>query len=622
VAALVGTFSFDERPVAKDAMSLGSSLRMLGHADADVESAAALSIGLGSHRVWRCESTRLVRSSSGRVLAFDGRLDNRDDLSLALHGRFADATDAALALDVFDRWSIDGLRRLVGEWSAAIWDAADRTVHLARDYMGTRPLYYALGSGTLMWSSSLAELALRSGRRDALSETFFAVAVARQLTADCTPYHGIRAVPAATCVSISASGGERRRRFWSIASGSIRARCHGDYDSALRGLWSEAVGARLQTTHSTWAELSGGLDSSSVVCMADALIRQQRVPAAGLRLISHATLESCEGDERPFIAEIERRVAVSSHVLGLEQHRELVDDEWDWVSPFAARGVGLACVRHVRRHGGQVVLSGRMGDAVMGGEPDNSAAIFDDYSSDGLVAALRAARQWSRGCRVPLVATCASLARVMCDRSGREPSTGGAASSLLMPRLRQHVEDVAATGDRRLRDVRPSKRPLARLLLAYADMARLDYPVNPPGLIHAYPFSHRPLVEFVLAIPGSVLTAPGDTRTLMRRAFAGLVPARVLERQSKGYYPPAALRGLRPVAASMLPVDRLEVVRRGWIEPMALDAALRALANGGAAGTDLRRVLRFEQWLASRQRRGPAVTPTGEEVKTNGVLNA
>ena len=622
MATLVGTYSFDGRPAQQHTAALVCGLRKLGHAGADVEATGALAMGFAGGHLWRHESAGLVRAPSGRLLAFDGRLDNRDDLSLALRGRFTDASDADLVLDAFDRWGVDGFSRMTGEWSAAIWDAADRTLHLARDYMGTRPLYYASGGATLMWSSSLGELALRSGRRDALSEAFVAGAVAGSLSPEWTPYHGVRAVPAATCVSFSPQAAERRHRWWSIASGELRLRCERDYDEALRALWLEAVSARLQTTGNTWAELSGGLDSSSVACMADTLIRNHRVPATSLRLISHATLESAEGDERAFIAEVERATGVVSDVLGLEQHRALVDEEWQWVSPFVARGVGLACLRHVRCRGGQLVLSGRMGDAVMGGEPDNCAAIFDDYAHDGMLAALRAARQWSRACRMPIVATCASLARVLRDRTAAEPPSTAAQTALLTTRLRRYLDDSTEPGDGSLSDVRPAKRPLARLLLGYSDMARLDYPLNPPGLVHAYPFSHRPLVEFVMAIPGSVLTAPGETRTLMRRAFAGLVPARVLGRQSKGYYPPAALRALRPVAATMLPVDRLEVVRRGWIDPIALDTALRALVNGGGAGTELRRVLRFEQWLAFRQRRGPAVTPQGKEVKTNGVLNA
>jgi asparagine synthase (glutamine-hydrolysing) len=140
---------------------------------------------------------------------------------------------------------------------------------------------------------------------------------------------------------------------------------------------------------------------------------------------------------------------------------------------------------------------------------------------------------------------------------------------------------------------------------------------------YTYPFLHRPLVEFMLAIPGEQLSAPGQTRALMRRAFDNIVPARILRRVSKGYYPPAALRSARQLAQSMLPADRLEVVRRGWIDPRQLEAAIRILTDGsGETDADVQRVLRLEQWLTSRHRRAPAAIPQRKEVRTNAVLNA
>ena len=85
-----------------------------------------------------------ARSLSGLVIAWDGRLDNRHDLLLRLGPLAGDgAGDAALAAAAFERWGSDGLRALVGDWSLAIWDGAARTLHLARDYMGVRPLYYS-----------------------------------------------------------------------------------------------------------------------------------------------------------------------------------------------------------------------------------------------------------------------------------------------------------------------------------------------------------------------------------------------------------------------------------------------------------------------------------------------
>ena len=170
---------------------------------------------------------------------------------------------------------------------------------------------------------------------------------------------------------------------------------------------------------------------------------------------------------------------------------------------------------------------------------------------------------------------------------------------------------------------RSSRQTPTGAVLGYAIEARLSLPMLPLDVIYTYPFVHRPLVEFVMAIPGEELSAPGQMRSLMRRSFAGLLPPRVVERTSKGYYPPAAMRALRPLAESARPVDRLDVVQRGWLDPGRLDAAIRVVIDGGAAtGAEVLRALRLEQWLISRHRRGPAVTPTGKGGECHEVLNA
>ncbi len=624
MAAIVGTFAFDMRDMREHADCLRRGLSLLDEDRDAVTCESGIALGLGSSGLWdETPGPAAFRSPSGRLISFDGRIDNRDDLLIQLHGDLRARSDAAIAVAAFDRWGIDGLGRIVGEWSAAIWDAPLRTLHLARDYMGARPLYYAPGERVVMWSSSLGELALRSGRAEALSEAFIATAIVQEISPELTPYAGVRAVPPGWCVSWDSTAAAIRRRFWSIGSNTIRLRSDGDYDEALRSLWSDAVRVRLRTTQPAWAELSGGLDSSSVVCMADALMRDGRSDAGSLHLISHATLESHEGDERRFIAEIENRTGLRSEIFGLEQHRSLIDEDWEWASPFAARGVLLACLRHVRGRGGRLMLSGRMGDTVMGCQPDNSLAAFDDFVDGGVLRGLASIRWWSRASRQPFWLTTFRLLRWLADSAADHGADAPPAPSmsLLTPRLRMLAAAHTAPAES-LRHVRPAKRRIARLLLGYAGTSRLDLPLQPPGIVYAYPFAHRPLVEFVMAIPGGVLTAPGETRTLMRRAFAGLVPPRVLGRQSKGFYPPAALRSLRSTAARMLPVDGLEIVQRGWIDPPALEAAVRTLIDAGAASHELRRVLRLEEWLAFRLRRGPAAIPQRKEVTTNGVHHA
>ena len=595
-----GTFWFDARPSAgNDSRDRGAPSATLRQNRDDVWSG-----GLPAEAP--------ARSPSGLIAAWDGRLDNREELALSLGESPRDLSDSELALRVFERWRLQGLKALVGEWTLAIWDRASRVLHLARDYMGARPLYCCQCADGVHWSSDLAELVMRTGCEDSLSDAFAAQFMSVHCLPRTSPYEGIHPIPAGTCASFHADGSVTNRRFWTLEAGAIRYADRRTYEEQLRALWREAVGARLRTAETPWAELSGGLDSSSVACMADWLIRNAGVPARGLRLVSHATLNSPEGDERRFIAEVERQVGVTSEIVGVEESQLRTDLALAWVTPYALQGTGLETAARIRAAGGHVVLSGRLGDAVMGCQPDNSVAVFDEIARGELWTALRSIRRWSRATRKPFLEIARKLFSADVER------TADTGLELLTPRLRAMAVDRAREP---ILGVKRSKRALARMVLGYANGGRLDIPYRPPDLVYAYPFAHRPLVEFMLAIPGEELSAPGVTRSLMRRAFAGFVPDRILRRQSKGYYPPAAFRAARAAIAQSLPVNELEVVQRGWIDPERLQQAIRTLTDGsGTTGGDIHCVLRLESWLTAR--RIHFANPQRKEVNHHAVLQA
>src|SRR5229473_2630711 len=289
----------------------------------------------GADGVWLGETRRptLSRLPSGLAATFDGRIDNRDELLRRLGSPSSDsADDAHLALAIFERWGVDRLRWILGDWGLAVWDPAGRTVHLARDYMGARPLYYCVDSRYAAWSSDLAGLVKCAGRAADLSDRFAAGFMSLRLSPDITPYEGVHAVPPGVCVSISAAGRVTPCRFWTLEAGEIRYPDPRLYEEQLYAIWREAVQSRLRTEGTVWAELSGGLDSSSVVCMADRLMRRGAVPARAIRLVSHATLQSPEGDERRFIAEVERQAGVRSEIVGVEENQENTDPERAWVT--------------------------------------------------------------------------------------------------------------------------------------------------------------------------------------------------------------------------------------------------------------------------------------------------
>src|ERR1044072_7596762 len=253
------------------------------------------------------------------VLHWDGRLDNRDELLPRLRDSLqSDTNNAAIARAAYERWDTDGLVHLIGDWSVVIRDRVNRTIVLASDFAGVRPLYYHVRAGRVQWSSRLQSLVEATGVSE-LDEQYVAGFLTLGGYPNRTPYKGIYSVPPGHAVCVS-SEGARVRRFWAMPVGDeIRYGNERRDEEQLRALFRGAVAVRLQTESPVLAELSGVLDSSSVVCMANHLMRSGAVGASSLTGLSFVWRNSLD---EPFIREVESHcgiegVHISTHDIPL-----------------------------------------------------------------------------------------------------------------------------------------------------------------------------------------------------------------------------------------------------------------------------------------------------------------
>src|SRR5258708_111712 len=208
----------------------------------------------GADGVWLGETRHPVpsRLPSGLAGTFDGRIDNSDELLRRLGSPSSDgADDAHLALAIFERWGVDGLRRILGDWGRAGWGTDERTLHVAGGIMGARSLSYCLDTRYAAWASGRAGRITRAGRTAALSGRFAAGFMSLHLSPDSTPYEEVRAVPPRVCVSISTGGRVTPRRFWTLEAGEVRYPGSRMYEEQLHGLWREAGPSRASTAR-TW----------------------------------------------------------------------------------------------------------------------------------------------------------------------------------------------------------------------------------------------------------------------------------------------------------------------------------------------------------------------------------
>ena len=239
------------------------------------------------------------------LLMWHGRLDNRSDLVRQLGGSAAGpSSDGSLVRTTYERWGIAGLGRVIGDWCAVLCDPRHRAIVLASDFSGVRPLYYHHRGHEVLWSRSLEAL-LDHVDASALDEQYIAGYLTIGGYPSRTPYAGVHAVMPGYAARVTVDGAALSA-FWRPPT-SDGGRCHDEreYEEQFRALFRHAVSCRLQATAPVAAELSGCLDSSSVVCVAADLIRRGDVAASGLMPVSYVHRGS---RDVPFIRKVEEHL--------------------------------------------------------------------------------------------------------------------------------------------------------------------------------------------------------------------------------------------------------------------------------------------------------------------------
>jgi asparagine synthase (glutamine-hydrolysing) len=363
--------------------AMADTLAHRGPDDRGVWVDAAAGVGLGFRRLAIIDLTPTGRqpmpSADGRyVLVFNGEVYNYAELRPELEAtgvRFRGRSDTEVLVEAFSAWGPErALERANGMFALACWDRRDRTLLLARDRFGEKPLYYGWIGSTLLFGSELK--ALRA--HPAFDAPVDRDALALYFRYSCVPaphsiYQRIAKLPAASLLRVHPARRDQPltpTRYWSADAIAARAQREGslasrrDAADAVESALRRSVGLRMVADVPVGAFLSGGTDSSLVVALMQA---QATTPVRTFTI----------GFETSGYDEAARAQAVARH-LGTE-HTEL------YVTPDEARSVipQLPCVydepfadssqvptmlvNALARHDVTVALSGEGGDELFGG---------------------------------------------------------------------------------------------------------------------------------------------------------------------------------------------------------------------------------------------------------------
>ncbi len=561
MSAIVGFLGLDGETASE--RDLGRMIESLAHRGPDGRKVwLEGSVGLGHCMLCTTPESLTERQPLRRghlTITADARLDNRTDL-LRMLGNSAAAdsiSDSELILDAYLRWGEDSPQRLLGDFAFAIWDSNTRQLFCARDHFGVKPFYYFhQARRRFVFGTEIKAIFTFSDIPRRLNEAKIAdYMLASFEDKERTFYLDINRLPPASTMLVGA-GGIRVRQYWALdPKREIRLKSDGEYAEAYRGLFVEAVRCRLRSAFPVGSMLSGGLDSSSIACVANELLSSHG--AEDLHTFSIVFDKVKKSDERPYIENVLATRRFSSHLIdgdGITPLDDLDSVLWHQDEPFFAPNLSLTRSGWHAAHeqGVRVLLDGVFGDNVVSHGAEHLQWLASRWRLLSLSRELRAlkgkcernAPRWQplswfvvnygikpyipeaglkawRGLRGhagdPIAAQCALFEAGYRDRNELRGRLTGASRIDRVPKTSRQAHYASLVSGM----IQTALEVYARGCSEF-------------GLEARFPFLDTRLAEFCLAIPGEQKVSQGYTRSVVRRALQGYLPDAIRLRSDKG----------------------------------------------------------------------------------------
>jgi asparagine synthase (glutamine-hydrolysing) len=518
-------------------------------------------------------------------ITFNGEIYNFQELRKELEERghsFRTHSDTEAIIHAYEEYGRGCLEKLRGMFAFAIWDGRSRTLFLARDRVGKKPLFYFLGQDRFLFASEIKALLVdNTVPRDPDPIAIDHFLALGYVPGPRTAFTGIRKLPAAHWIEIRA-GRVEIGRYWQLRYIPKRKISMEDAVPELRWRLAEAVRLRLVSDVPLGAFLSGGVDSTAVVIhMAEAMDRPVRTFSVGFG--------DASVDERSFARQVAERYATDHTELVVEAPVTdiLTRLVWHYDEPFGdCSAVPSYAISQLTRQHVTVVLNGDGADETFAG--------YDWYKMDCLI---NRGTVLSPGLRKQLAGAMQFLPEKWRQTSPLR-KIARLAEVLALPPVRRYVQWVEHFGPEARQQMYTNafaetvKESDPDTLFAYsfaqsdtkdwldtvldadvnlylADdlLAKMDRATMANSLEARSPFLDHELMEFVASLKVTFKQAWAQNKRVLKASLRGRVSNELLDRPKMGFSVPLAewFRGdLQEMANDLLLSPR--ALQRGYFE--------------------------------------------------------
>lgn len=504
----------------------------------------------------------LIDETGNRIFVADLRIDNRSDLLGELGYRTsASISDAELLFRAYGAWRCAVFDRVAGDFAVAIWDEDRRTLTLARDPVGQRPLYYYPSAGFVAFSTMPEGLRALPGVQIDVDRRHLAAFVADIARPACeSHFEGVLRVEPGHIVNVSPSR-LTTQSYWQMPQHELRLPKHSDYVEAFREQLDRAVQPRLRAAKDTiGAHLSAGLDSGAVTATA---ARLRGAQGARLLAFTAAPPAGFNGPAPPgrIADESGPAAAVVDHYENIDHvvvrsKRSLLEAMRSDADLFQ-EPIGFPC-NHLwwsavnedaKRRGVSVMLTGQAGNLTMSAGGISLLAKFIQHGQ--WLTWTREAFLLSRGLPTWRGILATSFGPWMPQwlwttlvRRGSEEGAGTAGRDLLGHPWKNWASAVCHE-DRSGRPAKDERQGRWAVLCTHDPGNYRKAVLGRWGIDERDPTADRRLAEFCFSLPAALLLKGGQTRSLARRGLSDRLPVQTLQ-GLRGYQAADWYLGLDP----------------------------------------------------------------------------
>lgn len=482
-------------------------------------------------------------SKSGLVITADARIDNRQELSVELDVEDkVDVSDSDFILKAYEKWGENCPEYLLGDFVFAIWDENHEKLFCARDHMGVKQLYYYLDQDIFVFATEIKALFSVPDVPRTVNEKKIAFFLMTIKDCKSTFYENIFSFEPANSISIEKNK-FTKREYWKLNSElEITLDSEEEYIDRYRDLFQEAVNCRLRSAYPIGFQLSGGLDSSSVLCMAKEICKNKNLEKE-INSFS-IVFNGLPCDERFYINKVTSKSEIKSNFVFSDKISPLY--EFDKILRYQEQPIRTPTIaliwnlcKKMQEKNIRVVLGGEGGDMVT----SHGQNYFKDLAVSG---------KWKK-----LLSELYSY-----SNNTNQNSWGVFKNKVILPLIPDYIKKKGLYEDKSEISIlnkdfarkinakeywnnqylkmksesNTAKKTHYRLLTELPLLMELERTYAAFSIEPRHPFYDKRLIEFCYGVPSEIKFKSGWSRYIQRTAMADILPLGIQWRPGKANF--------------------------------------------------------------------------------------